>query len=296
MKHFNKYFRILLSISAFSIITISFTSLFLSKNLFLIDLFSHYQLQYLTILLIIAIFSLFYKKIFSFIIISIYITSIFYIYLMPFQIFPSEIQGDIFYMNTYYYNFNDEIIINEILKNSPEIIFLVEANEKLISKLSKYYGKPVIERNNKFDSFVLFSKINYSNPKINQIDGLNYITIKFDKFTLFGIHAYDPLSPNKRKKNIQLIKTIREQINTIDKADEKFIILGDFNNTYFSATFRDYFKEFFHKNIFSWSTNRPWILPIDHALSNFEIEISPTKKLSSDHNGLVISTKKKITP
>ncbi len=211
-------------------------------------------------------------------------------FIHPIQFFEKEMKTEIFYMNTYYYNSEFEDIVEKIKQIQPEIIFLVEANELIISKLKSIYGKPIIEINESYNSYVLFTNKPPISYEIKTYTNMpKYLKVKFDDFTFIGLHANDPLTKQKREFNLNLFKKIAEEIKEMDLNNEKFIVVGDFNNTYYSATFRLHFEKFFHKNIYSWSTNRPWALPIDHALSNFKIEISPTKKLSSDHNGLLIS-------
>ncbi len=116
-------------------ISLSYSSLLLSEYYFLFDLFSHFQLQYLLLLCIIAIFSIFYKKFIVFIIALTYGILVPGNLIFPANFFSKELSPDIFYMNTYYYTEKHEQIVKEILKNSPDTVFLVEANKSLISEL-----------------------------------------------------------------------------------------------------------------------------------------------------------------
>lgn len=209
----------------------------------------------------------------------------------PATFISENIKPDIFYMNTYYYTEKHEQIVKEILKNSTDIVFLVEANKSLISELTTQLKDPIIELNEGPNSFVLFSKIKAEEVKVHNETIPKFISAKFPEFTLIGLHAMDPITPEKRQINLQYFSQINDYINSLE--GEKFIIVGDFNNTIFSGTFRKHFQKYFEKNNYTWGTLKPWYIPIDHALANFPINIAITKKMESDHKGLLIDTKTK---
>lgn len=269
-------------------ISLSYSSLLLSEYYFLFDLFSHFQLQYLLLLCIIAIFSIFYKKFIVFIIALTYGILVPGNLIFPANFFSKELSPDIFYMNTYYYTEKHEQIVKEILKNSPDTVFLVEANKSLISELKIHLGDPILELNEGPNSFVMFSKEKITDIKIHNETIPKFISAKFPNFTFIGIHAMDPLTPTKRQMNLKYFLQINDFINSLE--EEKFLLVGDFNNTIYSGTFRKHFEKYFEKNNYTWGTYKPWYIPIDHALANFPLNIAITKKLESDHKGLLIKT------
>jgi endonuclease/exonuclease/phosphatase (EEP) superfamily protein YafD len=275
----------LIFLSSILIILLSATSIILSEYSFIIDLFSHFQLQYIILLGIIAIISLFYKKFIIFFISISYCILILSTLILPAEFISKQTDADIFYMNTYYYNDKNEEIIKEILQKSPEHILLVEPAKSLIQELKKQYGEPLLEINEKANSFAFFSK--NKELKVNTYENsLKFISVKFPNFTLIGIHAMDPLTKTKRKQNLAYFSEINKYIESLN--GENFLLVGDFNDTVFSGTFRKFFSKYFKKNYYSWNSQSPFIIPIDHAMSNFPIKASLTKKLSSDHRGLII--------
>lgn len=286
-----KTLKPLTTIISLTILSISFSTLILSEYFFIFDLFSHFQLQYILLLIIIAIISVFYKNFTIALISTIYSVSVLMSLILPANFTSKELNPDIFYMNTYYYTEKHEQIIKEILNNSADIVFLVEANKSLINDLKLQFGDATLEINDGPNSFVLFSKTKPDIVQIHNETPPKFITAKFKDYTFIGIHAFDPLTPYKRKINLKYFSQIKDYIDKL--SGEKFILVGDFNNTIYSGTFRSNFSEYFKINNYSWGAFKPWFIPIDHALANFPLEISITKSLESDHKGLLIKTKLK---
>ena len=280
--------KTLLYLSIITIIVSSIT-LFLSKYFFIFDLFSHFQLQYLIGLLLFSFGLSLYKNIKFLLINIIYILFLFITFIQPVSFAQESInKTDIFFMNTKFKNTNNAPIINEIKKQNPQIIALVEPNKALIDEITDFFGSPIIEINKKTNSYAIFSKKQPISQQVINTESLSLCYVEFDDFILLTIHTLDPLTPAKRNINLNFFEEIDQIITKLDSENKKFILTGDFNNTYYSATFRKHFKKYFQKNLYSWSLFMPWTIPIDHALSNMPISTSRTPILSSDHVGLLI--------
>lgn len=270
-------------------ITLSATTLFLSKYFFIFDLFSHFQLQYLLGLLIFSFGLSLYKNIKFLLFNIIYILFLFLIFIQPVSFAQESIkETDIFFMNTKYKNTDNAPIINEIKKQNPQIIALVEPNKPLIDDVTEFFGIPIIEINAKTSSYAIFSKKQPLSQQIINTELLSFCYVEFDDFILITIHTLDPLTPKDRNINLKFFEEIDQIITKLDLENKKFILTGDFNNTYYSGTFRQHFQKYFQKNLYSWSLFMPWTIPIDHALSNMPISTSRTPILSSDHVGILI--------
>lgn len=285
-----KIIKIVIAVLSILALILSFGGISLSREFFIFDLFSHFQLQYTFCLLLSVIYYFFTKKPFHALGIFLYIAIIYVSVIHPFEIFPNKIADvDIFYMNTKYKNNLSEPIIEEIKKNTPKIITLVEPNEELIRRLTTTQGEPIQVINNNAYSFVTFSSLAVYEKKFIYDAPIPISYIEFEKFVLITIHAYDPLTVKDRLANIEYLAEIINTINLIQ--DKPFVLVGDFNNTFFSETMREHFQDYFKKHVYSWSLFKPWMIPIDHVLSNEEIDFSRTKMLSSDHAGLLIDVK-----
>ena len=115
MKKQSQAIKNILIFFTLSIAIVSFLSLYVSKYSFIIDLFSHYQLQYFVLLMILGIVLVFFRA-------FIYgISAIIYGFaLLFFMIFPAKFLSDTFnepdllFMNTYYANKKPNLIFEEI--------------------------------------------------------------------------------------------------------------------------------------------------------------------------------------
>ncbi len=268
---------------------LSVSTILLSKYSFIFDLFSHFQFQYLLVMIVFLIFFAVTKQYLGIGLLSTYIIFLCAFYILPVDFLPLELnEKDIFYMNTKYANKETNSIIKEIEKTNPKIIALVEPNQKLIQKLTEIHGQPILQINSGTNSYAIFTEQETIESKIIKTGDINTCYIDFGDYILLTVHALDPLSFTKRDINLEFLAKLNQEIVRIEEKGKKFILVGDFNNTYYSGTFRQYFKKYFKKNIYSWEPFKPWSIPIDHALTNTNIAISRTKKLSSDHTGLII--------
>lgn len=127
----------------------SIGSIYFSHKIFELEVFSHFQLQYFIVVVIITIINIFYFNVsvkhFTNILNYIYLVFIFVFFLFPFDFFSfGSSKQDIFVMNTNYYVKNNHIISEHILENEYKVVALLEPNAQIIEKLKLKYGEPKV--------------------------------------------------------------------------------------------------------------------------------------------------------
>lgn len=272
------------------LISISSSSLLLSDKFFIFDLFSHFQLQYIAVGIILIILNFISKNLRFAIPLGVYLAMLFGLFILPVQLVPEGIyQADIFYLNSNYGNQESEEIINSIAASDPYTVALVEINPKLKAELQIKYGEPVVYTDKGALSCAVFTKRDLIDAYLVTESIYPICVVKFQDYTLYLIHPVPPLSSSQYKAQAKYFEQISALIKTDQDNGDRFILVGDFNSTYYSGQFRDSFGGYFKKNYYTWATNSLLTLPIDHALSNESLRVSKTGRLSSDHSGLFIS-------
>lgn len=268
---------------------LSGTSLLLSRNLFVFDIFSHFQLQYMLALLLIspAVYLLGDRKI---AILSIaYVIIISTVFIIPIQTTGiTNFQADIYYMNLNFRNENLEPIVEEIKNSRPQIVAIVESNIAIEQKLSQLYGPPIVSISEEGQSCSIFSQ---TAPKeVLAIKELEYplCYARFESFDIITMHPYPPLSDIQFAKQKIFFKQVSDLYDSKAAGNRPVILVGDFNSTYYSGLYRRYFGRFGKVNYYSWMNRTLVSLPIDHALANVPIKVNLAPKLTSDHSGLYI--------
>ncbi|MCX6807548.1 MAG: endonuclease/exonuclease/phosphatase family protein [Patescibacteria group bacterium] len=273
----------------FGLIALSCITLLFGDRLFILDLFSHFQLQYFIALIIFLIFALTKKYWLEGFIILIYGIFLFAAFLQPLSFLPSQMEKpDIFFMNTWYNNKNVHDITEAISKAKPNIIALVEINRKLLTQMTVLYGKPKVYHpaNDSF-SCAIFSKETPISTQVILVNKYPVCRADFAKFTMLVIRPHPPFTPSYWHMQKQYFAKVRDLIDEI-KMKNDFIVVGDFNSTYYSKVWRNFFNDYFNGNIYTWNTFRPLTLPLDRVLSNLRLEVRRGPQLSSDHVPLLI--------
>lgn len=272
-----------------SIIYITFLIFIASKfwNFFwLFDLFSHFLLQYLIIVLVSTIILWFFKEkyaIFGTIFTLILAINIFPIYLPNSE---SKINNiDYYFMNTLVVNNETSPIINDISEKKPKTIALVEANEKIVDEINKRWNYKYSFYKKKWTfSIAIFSVHKIEKWQIIEVQWIPFFRWEINWKKTYIIHPIPPISEEKYNAQKEYFETISKDLVAIKNKD--FIVLWDFNSTPYSAVFQKYFWEYSYNKIYSWSTNTVLTIPIDNIVSNFNINVYPWKKLTSDHKPL----------
>ncbi|MEF2174889.1 MAG: hypothetical protein V3575_00330 [Candidatus Absconditabacteria bacterium] len=190
-------------------------------------------------------------------------------------------------MNTNYFVKNNHIISEYILENEYKVVALVEPNAQIIDKLKLKYGEPKIYLDKGALSCAVFSQ---EASSYGQVLDLVYPVcfVPFKDYNLYVIHPLPPMS----QANFQLQKDFFQDLSILldndNKNSRKFVLVGDFNSSYYSSTFRKHFKQYFRTNNYSRYGLPILTIPIDHGLANFPIKTYLGRKFTSDHKYLEI--------
>lgn len=272
------------------VVLISLSSIYLGKYFFILDLFSHFQLQYAVVLFITIITLLLLRQVEKVIPLGVYIGFLFFYIILPIQLIPETIEKpDIFYMNTNYFigGQRDELI-NEIERINASTVVIVEPNENIVDSLTEIYGDPVAEINGSPKGCAIFTKRDIVDAYV--IQDLTYPTCvaEFQDYTVYSVHPLPPLNRNSAKLQKEYFAEISDIIYENEKNNQSFIIVGDFNSTSYSSVFREHFGQFVEKNMYTWKYGSTLMIPIDHAFSNEDIRIVKGERYDSDHSGVYV--------
>ena len=181
-----------------------------------------------------------------------------------------------------------------LLKEKPDILALIEVGgiswKKELNKLSKNYPYNCgFDENSPFGMF-LFSKINLKNCEVKFINEfLPYIIATLeDNKIIYLIHPPAPVNKDLAEYRTNYFEQLAIKI----KGENNLLVVGDFNNSYYSPIYRKFLnlsqtKDLMPPFIPSW---RPFYLPIDRVISKgIKAKIKPLKFRYSDHRGLLIN-------
>lgn len=257
---------------------------------YLFFLQSHFQLQYALIILFLAILLFFVRQVIIGLAALTYIFALYSHVLHPIEFFPQSIpEDDIYFINMFGKELDyPEDIVDDILTRNPDIVTFAEATDSVIATLRNVYGNPHVS--DKQDHFycAIFS---YEKPlTAYTLDYLNapLCIAEYDSFTLVVLHTYSPTSYGKWHLQNEYLTQVNAILTTLENDAKPFMLVGDFNSSNYAKPFRSYFGAYVQKNIYTWHTRRPYTLPLDHVITNLDIQYHRTEKFSSDHAGLVI--------
>ncbi len=269
-------------------------SSFLWNYFFLFDLFSHFYLQLLVLDLVFVVISLFLKSKVE-IIISIAIAAMLSIFVIKMDISPilspkHDSDWEIMFMNTYFWNKNENDIVNYIKKKKPSKLALVEPNESLFKAIKNQNLFVYSDyRPDSAESIAFFSN---SYPETKQFvlkEGYPIWIYSFKDPDILIAHPYPPFDSEAYKKQKKVFAWLRNALDVLNNKHRRYLLVWDFNSSVYSRVFQKYFWDLEHYGIYTWATNTPLALPIDQAISNKPIKVLPWDALSSDHIPLHIS-------
>jgi hypothetical protein len=279
---------IIASVLIVSLISGSIASIYYGHEWYVLNLFVHFQLQLLVLLLIIGLYLLSEKSlIFS----GLAFGYCIYLILL---IFPAEFNATsindpkIFFQNALITNVNNDELITNITETDPHITAIVELSPELSDELNEIYDYQIADQGIGGNRCSIFSSVNYPQVKYD----LTYpvCAIQTPEYQLIVIHPAPPLSDGLLQKQLKHFAELGSIINNFNQQGQQFILIGDFNSAPYPNYFKEHFGPYVQNNIYSWSPHRPWSIPIDHALANFDISVSIGKTLGSDHAGLLVDT------
>lgn len=280
-----KIFYWIFLIGLLATILLSFGSIIFEKVFVISHLLVHFQLQYFILAFVFTAGLLFIKKWYESIAGLIFMILLYSLLLHPIQYFSGSVERvDIFYINSHYNNDNVQSIVKAIEENSPDTIAIVESNPLIVEKLQI---KPVLNHRAYASSCTIFTN-NYITAEIEGRTHLPLCIIHYQDYDLITAHAHRPLGKANIQENVEFFDQLMTLIKSYEQANKKFIIVGDFNATRYSSYFRDRFGDYVTKNLYTWMVKTPFALPIDHVITNMNVDYVRTKDLGSDHTGLLI--------
>lgn len=277
----------ILKFSFLATIILSVCSRLLEKTHHIFHLLVHFQLQYWVIITI-GTFVFLWQKKWKLFGIGMIFTVCLFAWIHPVQLFKKPISSvEVFFLNAQYDLKDSSLILETITELNPKTVSIVESNPELVNEVSRVLGEPILNHRAYASSCTVFSGDHVSTEVIGKTH-LPICVVKFDEYTLITIHAHRPIEQKVLEENIEFFDQIHEMIQKLENDNEKFLLVGDFNSTIYSAYFRERFEKYFIKNLYTWKTNSLISLPIDHALSNIDVEISKTGNVGSDHVGVLV--------
>jgi endonuclease/exonuclease/phosphatase (EEP) superfamily protein YafD len=286
--------KILRLLNFFSLIAIASTALsFFSHDFYLADILSNFRFQYFLYLFVISIVNfIFTKKIlgaiaFIFCLVNLY----FFLPLMSkTQALNKPIK--IFYANVLSQNKNYRGLINQIEKEDPHIIGLLEINSSWASALApimaKYPHMIIIPQEDNF-GLALYSKEEFLDvEEIKSEMGLSSIVASFADYQLFLTHPYPPISSDSWKSRNSHYQEI---VKKFKGSSSPLILIGDFNSAPWSVHLQE-MSESLELNLVNglqctWPTHFPpgFRLGLDHAFVSKNIKASKRilNAFGSDH-------------
>jgi hypothetical protein len=266
----------------------SLLSMLFEKVLVVAHLMVHFQLQYFTVIIFFSLTLLLFKKWKVALPGLVYAIALYVLSLHPLSLFPGQIDSvDIFYINSHYSNENFTPIVDAIESLDPKTIAIVESNPALVEKLGDVRPDLILNHRAYASSCTI-----YADEALDaNVEGRTHLPLciaEFKDFDLLTVHAHRPLGKANLEENIEFFDQIKEILDEYEDKSENFILVGDFNSSLYSSYFRDRFSNYVHINFYTWMTNTPLALPIDHVMTNMDIEFVRTGNLGSDHRALLI--------
>lgn len=283
---------------------INFISFLPIINIF-VDITSHFRFQYFIIsgifLFLFAYLSLFNKKFFLYILISI-ILLIFNIveisqYIGTPKLENTEHKIKIGLFNVFTSNNKYSKLKTQIEREKPDIVILQEVNSEWINNISDLKNDyPYFIEFPQKDNFgiALYSKIKPINTDIEFWSEYYLPVIKTEillngqKTTIYGIHTLPPTGK-------EYFKTRNEMLSKMETlTDNNTIFAGDFNTTIYSKTFKNNFKNLYDAQKTAKNPNgtwnafwfKPFRIILEHILYTKNLKVSDFKtgeSFGSDH-------------
>ena len=211
------------------------------------------------------------------------------------------------YSNAYYWNSTPETVARELLKPAQMVAVVEEGpalrailegcNTKTVATLPPACGSGFADvldgATGDPRSYGLYAREAFALKETLTVDfRVDGGTASFPighAVTRSGLHVYvahpfPPMDGGAAFFQRGVFEWIATRLEAHEKAGEKFVVVGDFNSTPFSPTFRRTLGKWALRGAYSWSVGSPLSIPIDHVLTNIPgltAAYGPTT--SSDH-------------
>jgi hypothetical protein len=201
-------------------------------------------------------------------------------------------EADIYFLNALYTNDNISPYQDDIRTLNPRIVAIVEIPAALRQAILDIGYREIVSLQSKYDSQAFFARedvaTQISDARIDDKFPYPIWHISYLGRHILLIHPYPGiLGGLGENQHISFAQT-RELLDSYAQKGEDFVVLWDFNSSVFSPLFQQYFWSYFSNNHFTWQRWTPFALPIDHAVSNTPVRISPEPRRTSDHSALVV--------
>lgn len=110
--------------------------------------------------------------------------------------------------------------------------------------------------------------------------------VRFENFDLFVVHPLPPLSQQRFKRQNTHTQVLLDQIKKTEQANRAWVVSGDFNATLYSTRFRNAFGQYIRDHAYTWSVPSFLMIPIDHIFTNQVATVYVLPAHGSDHRGL----------
>jgi endonuclease/exonuclease/phosphatase (EEP) superfamily protein YafD len=190
-------------------------------------------------------------------------------------------------------------VLDELLKESPDIILLLELNQKWVLELQPlkvHYPHSLIEPQEGNFGIGLFSKMPFRLSKIERFGEVPslyaQVELGSEMVHLIGTHPLPPIGSQwsaKRNRQMQAIAKF------VKGKEGQCIVMGDLNMTPYSYVFQDFVKTTHLRDTSvgfgiqpTWQASMPFFaIPIDHILVSEGFHVKQRKvhgTFGSDHS------------
>lgn len=208
----------------------------------------------------------------------------------------STAEVDILYQNVLFGQSNsNHARMAEVIHGIPARVYaFVEPHPTFIATFEKALGAPPVIYHSQGGSscavFVNDAELVVRNAfLLHDRDSHDPLcVVEFETFDLFVAHPLPPLNKHRFERQHNLFAVLKEQIQSSESAERPWVVVGDFNASLYSPRMREAFSPWLTTQHYTWGTHSLLALPIDHAFSNRPITIKTYPAGTSDHKGLGI--------
>ncbi len=104
-----------------------------------------------------------------------------------------------------------------------------------------------------------------------------------EKLHVYVAHPFPPFSAESFARQKEVFTELAKRLAAHEAAGENFLLVGDFNSTIFSPTFRRTLGAWAQRPAYSWNVGSPLSIPIDYAITNLGARTAYGPVTSSDH-------------
>lgn len=290
---------------------------FFAPASWLLELLTHFRLQYsLGLLILVAsLFAL--KKPFPALILGVFLL-INSVLIMPFYLPTNwratatnhaldanqQIQYRVLFTNINYGNQNLDRLLERIELEDPDLVVMVETNQlkfdQLTPEFRQYPHKLHVNRGQRLGTAIWSKQPFVSDPRLIWDESQTYPTVRFQlpssdslqPLTVFAVHPPPPIIPSAAESRNQIFSLLATQIR---QEVGPILVVGDFNATSWSPNFSQLMQDTQLSDTRvanglqpSWPTFLPSFMriPIDHVLVNDAVQVINRQTLpniGSDH-------------